>query len=62
MIWHPDSCACIIECERPSKEGTFIQQCKTHNKTVDTYNHNKRFNKNETDRELERKKPQFQRR
>ncbi len=60
-IWDPDSCACIVLCERPGKEGVFIERCKTHRKTLDTYSHNKSFNRNETDREIERQLPKYQR-
>jgi len=65
LIWIPDSCACVINCKSPSDpRAEFIEQCRTHNTPADCYVHNKRFNKENqiNDRELERKKPQFQRR
>jgi len=62
LKWTPDSCACVVRCERPSKEGTFIIQCREHNTTLETYAHNIRFKTNEASREIERLKPKFQRR
>ena len=59
--WDPDSCACIVICERPGIEGTFEVRCKTHRKTLDVYAHNKSFNQDEPGRETESKKAQFQR-
>jgi len=65
LIWIPDSCACIIECKSPSDpRAKFIQQCRTHDTPAQTYSHNKRFKLEieEPQREIERKKPEFQRR
>jgi len=60
MIWVPDTCKCIIDCLAPSIEGTFRQRCKSHNTTLETYAHNKRFKEQEANRRSESEKPQFQ--
>lgn len=43
MNWSPDTCYCVIKCERPSKDGSFIKRCRIHpttRKTTDVYQHN----------------------
>jgi len=57
-----NTCACVIISERPSIEGKFEVQCRTHNTTLEAYNHNIRFRDSEANQQTERKKPQFQRR
>jgi len=57
--WRPDSCDCIIKCERPSIAGTFENRCEFHkrsNSTLNVYQHNILF-KEEIDkpvREIEK--------
>ena len=43
MIWSPDTCYCIVECDAPSKNGKFIKRCRVHPSTyntTDVYAHN----------------------
>jgi len=62
--WYPDTCACIVKLKKglgPATEGDFLQQCRTHRTTLETYAHNIRFRTRDGDRKAERDKPEFQR-
>lgn len=42
-LWKPDTCFCIILCEAPSINGTFVKPCELHKNTrntTDVYVHN----------------------
>jgi len=43
MRWSPDTCYCIVECQAPSKNGSFVKRCRVHatsRNTTDVYQHN----------------------
>jgi len=43
MIWHTDTCYCVIECTAPSVNGKYIARCTVHRNSKDTtecYNYN----------------------
>ena len=63
MKWAPDTCNCVVECQAPSKKGTFIQRCRVHENsrnTTDVYAHNLTHRKrgSESEDQAQRRKEQ----
>ena len=61
MNWMPDTCYCSIECQAPSKNGSFVKRCQIHSatrNTIDVYAHNlsNRKRGNETDEQGDTRK------
>jgi len=63
--FEPHTCECIIEFPQPYDERTAIQKqkCRSHDTAQDTINHNRSFsNRPSREMEIEKNKPEFQRR
>jgi len=64
MKWWPDTCYCIIKCDAPSKDGSFVKRCRLHQntrKTTDVYAHNltNRKKSSETDDKAKKRKSEI---